>query len=179
MRRRFLLALVTITALAIAGASPLVLRAQVAGAPGRGADDMPHRTAKAFAPFFRAILLHRINTAQGFFKMKHSVSTELETPENIDILSRINKPDNLELNLIGGRNLGNNIGILFFTIATQDGPIAFKIYFYGFDKDVYIDRMDITDDWDTIEQTATTLEMLPSPITTPISGEIDDNGGGQ
>lgn len=176
MRRKSLVALVIVLALALSGTLPLLLRAQTAPRNAAGGEDMPHHTARAFAPFFRAIVQHRINTAQSFFKMRRSVETELETPDNVRILSRFERPDSLELNLIGGRTLGNNIGILFFTIATQDGPVGFKVYFYGFDKDIYVDRMDIFDDWDTIEQTAAGLEMLPSPISTPLSGQIDDNG---
>jgi len=174
MRRKSIFALLIVLALLLTSAAPMLLRAQVA--PARAADDMPHRTAKAFAPFFRALVQHRLNTAQGFFKMRRSVEMELETADNLQILSRFQKPDTLDLNLIGGRTLGNNIGILFFTIATLDGPVAFKVYFYGFDKDVYVDRLDITDDWDTIEQTAASLEMLPAPITTPLSGQIDETG---
>ena len=172
MRRKSVLALLVVLALAMTSAAPVLLRAQ--NAPARGGDDMPHRTVRAFAPFFRALVQHRLNTAQGVFKMRRSVEMELETVDNEQILSRFQKPDTLELNLIGGRTLGNNIGILLFTIATQDGPVAFKAYFYGFDKDIYVDRLDIIADWDVIEQSCTTLEMLPAPVTTPLSGQIDE-----
>src|SRR6185437_13476090 len=99
MRRKSVIALIVVLALALTGAAPMLLRAQ--NAPARVADDMPHRTVKAFAPFFRALVQHRLNTAQGVFKMRRSVEMELETSDNVQILSRFQKPDTLELNLIG------------------------------------------------------------------------------
>lgn len=183
------LAMVIMMALAAGSATPLLLKAQNGGnaaAVGTGigaqaapADDMPHRTAKAFAPFIRAIVTRRINTATQIFKLRRPAEAALETPDAVRILARFQKPDRLELNLIGGRTLGQNIGILYFTIATEDGPVAFKINYYGFGEDMYVARMEITDDWEQIEQASATMETLPAPITVPLSGQIGGDGGGQ
>ena len=89
---------------------------------------------------------------QQIFKVRRTVETSLEQPETSRILARFQKPDELDLNLVGGRMLGNNMGVLLFTVATQDGPVAFKIYYYGFDQDVNIARIDVMDDWDEIER---------------------------
>ena len=69
-------------------------------------------------------------------------------------------------------------GILLFTVVTEEGPVAFKVYHYGFGNDVYIARMDITDDWDEIERLSSMVDMLGQPITVPLGGQIDATGGG-
>ena len=97
------------------------------------------------------------------------ICTSLEQAESERILSRFAKPDRLELNLVGGRMLGNNIGILFFTIATDDGPVGFKLYYYGFGNDINVSRLEMTDDWDQIETLSTTVELLQTPISLPLN----------
>jgi hypothetical protein len=140
-------------------------------APPPADNDLPQRMAHEFAPFLRAIVTRRINQAEQIFKMRRSVLTSLEQPNAIRILGHFNKPDQLELNLIGGRMLGNSVGTLLFTISTQEGPVAFKIFHYGFDKDIYIGRLDVTDDWDEIERLAATVDPLPQPVTVNLGGE--------
>jgi hypothetical protein len=88
------------------------------------------------------------------------------------------KPDRLNLNLVGGRTLGENIGVLFFTVAHEEGPVAFKIYYYGVGDDIYIARMDIMDGWDEIEAAAISVEALNAPIVVNLGGAIDETGGG-
>jgi hypothetical protein len=164
-------------------AAPLLLRAQQGvptggGAPGAAGaqpqvDDMPHYTAKKFAAFLHAIVLRSPNKAMQVFKIRRAVQNSLEQADTIRILGRFQRPEKLELNLVGGRTLGKDMGILFFTIATSDGPVSFKIYYYGFEQDLNIARIDISDDWDTIEQQSATIEILQAPITVPL-GQIDE-----
>ena len=189
MRKMPALVLIVVIALGVGSAAPLVIKAQNNGGAGGGAgnpqalatgEDMPHRTAREFAPLIRAMVTRRFNSVKPIFKIRRSVETSLEQPEAVRVLSRFqNKPDRFDLNLIGGRTLGNNIGILYFTIATEEGPVAFKVYYYGFADSIYIARMDIMDDWAEIETTSATMESLPSPITVSLSGQIDNGGGGQ
>src|SRR5436190_1575802 len=86
MRKMPAVAMIVLTALAVGSASPLLLNAQNAsvgtGASGAAAgnDDMPHRTARAFAPFLRAIIQRRISTAQQIFKVRRNVSNMLDQP---------------------------------------------------------------------------------------------------
>ena len=159
------------------GPAPVQAQAQNNGQGGAQGEDMPHYTARKFAPFLRAIVLHRVNTAQKIFNMRRSVETMLEQPETIRTLAHFQKPDNLALNLIGGRTLGQNIGILLFTVATQDGPVSFKIYYFGFAQDITVARMEISDDWDVIETASSNIDLMSAPITVPL-GQVDENGGG-
>ena len=168
MRKLPALACIVVAALSIGTIAPLMLRAQNAPVPVAPADDMPLRTTKAFAPFLKAIMARRYNTAQQIFKLRRSVQASLDDVEPTRILSRFTKPDRFDLNLIGGRTLGQNIGILMFTVATEDGPVAFKVYYYGFGPDINVSRIDVSDDWDEIEQLSATVEILPAPITVPL-----------
>jgi hypothetical protein len=178
MRKSPAVAAIVLIALILGGAAPLMLRAQAGGAarPIAATDDLPHRTTRAFAPFVRALILRRMNTAQQIFKVRRPVMTALEQPEVVRILGRFQKPDRLDLNLVGGRMLGQNIGILLFTIANEEGPVYFKIYYYGVTDQIYVDRIDISDDWDDLEAAAASVETLQTPITVSLSG-ADDTGG--
>jgi len=150
-----------------------MLRAQV----GAAGDEMPNRTAKAFAPFIRAVVTRRMNAAQQIFKTSRAVQNYLELPESVAILARFQKPDRLDLNLIGGRTLGQNLGILYFTVSTEDGPVAFKVFFYGFNNEIFIDQIEMTDDWTEMSDACINLQMLQSPVTVPLGNK--DDGGGQ
>jgi hypothetical protein len=167
--RKMPILVVAVVALVALGSLTLALHAQnraaIGGPPAAAGDDMPHRTAKAFAPFIRAIASRRYNTAQQIFKLRRSVQTSLEDAETTGILARFIKPDRFDLNLIGGRTLGQNIGILLFTMASEDGPVAFKIYYYGFGNDIYVSRIEVTDDWDQIEAYSATVDAFPAPVS--------------
>jgi hypothetical protein len=182
MRKLPAVAMIVLSALAVGSASPLLLHAQAAGGGGaRGVaavnnEDMPHRTARSFAPFVRAILVRRLTVAQQIFKLRRNVMVDLESAEVAQMFNRFNRPDRVDLNLVGGRNLGQNLGILFFTLTSQEGPVAFKVYYYGFGEDIYIARMDITDSWEDIETWAQGVENLPSPVTVPL-GPLNPAGG--
>ncbi|HVT80146.1 MAG TPA: hypothetical protein VHM90_05770 [Phycisphaerae bacterium] len=181
MRKMPAVALALLIGLMIGSATPHSSNAQTGGGArvtGASGEDMPHRTAKAFAPFIRAVIARRMNNAAQLFKLRRSVQTYLEQAETVQILGRFVKPDRLNLNLVGGRTLGENIGVLFFTVAHEEGPVAFKIYYYGVGDDIYIARMDIMDGWDEIEAAAISVEALNAPIVVNLGGAIDETGGG-
>src|SRR6185369_12673864 len=114
MRRSPAVLLLILAAFAVGSATPVMLMAQNGGGmtsvPGAAGDDMPHRTAKAFAPFLKAVITKRYNTAQQIFKIRRSVENSLEEQQSVRILNRFNKPERMDLNLVGGRTLGQNIG---------------------------------------------------------------------
>jgi hypothetical protein len=180
MRKLPAVAMIVLTALAVGSASPLLLHAQAAGTGSRvaamGNDDMPHRTARTFAPFVRAILVRRINTAQQIFKLRRNVVNELESPEIAQMFNRFNRPDRVDLNLVGGRTLGQNLGTLFFTITSPEGPVGFKVFYYGYGEDIYISRMDISDDWEDVDTWSRTVDLLSTPVTVPL-GQLTPVGG--
>ena len=166
MRKKPILVVALAALVALGSLTPLALKAQNRNAPPAAAgDDMPHQTAKAFAPFIRAIVSRRYNTAQQIFKLRRSVQASLEDADTTGILARFIKADRFDLNLIGGRTLGQNVGILLFTMASEDGPVAFKIYYYGFGNDIYVARIEVSDDWDQIEALSATVDSLPAPVT--------------
>jgi hypothetical protein len=178
MRKMPALALIVLTALAIGGAAPLLLRAQTGGPARAGAapaDDFPRRTTREFAPFIRALLSRRVTTAQQIFRMRRGVLAALDNMDDVRILGRFQRPSRIDLNLVGGRILGRGIGILLFTVTNEEGPVFFKIYYYDFGDQRYIDRIDISDDWTDLETAVTTVEMLPTPIT--VSLATGEEGG--
>ena len=180
MRNMTAVAMLVLAVLFLGNFGPTPLQAQnnPQSSQGQG-EDMAHHTARVFAPFIRAIVMRRVNTAQQIFKLRRSVESALEQADTVRILGRFQKPDRLDLNLIGGRTLGQNIGILLFTVATEDGPVCFKIFYYGFGQDINISRIEISDDWDTIESNSSNIDLLGAPITVSLSGQIDEGGGGQ
>jgi hypothetical protein len=176
MRKLMAVTAVTLTALAIGASAPLVLRAAAPGQPpaqqqmqGGVNESIPERTAHAFAPFFHAIVSRRSTQANSIFKLRRLVQNNLESSATVQILSRFRKPDEMSINLVGGRLLGQDMGILLFTASTENGPVAFKVYYYGYGNDMNIARMDISDDWDEIERLTSTVDMMQVPITVPLS----------
>jgi hypothetical protein len=182
MRKMPALALIILTALLIGGvAAPLLLRAQTA-TPGRGSgaaaveNDVPHRTARSFAPFIRALMQRRLTTAQQLFKVHRPVLETLDLPDVMRILQRYQRPQQYELNLVAGRLYAPNTGIVLFTIVNEEGPVYFKIHYYTYAEKTYIDGLEISDDWGFMEAAAEHLESLPAPISVPVnSAEV---GGG-
>jgi len=163
--------------------APFLLNAQGQNVPNQGVgmnnapDQLALSTARRFAPFLRAVVTRRMNVAERIFKVRRSVNVTLDQADTARILGRFIRPDQLDLNLIGGRTLGQNMGILLFTVVTEEGPVAFKVYHYAFANDIYIARMDISDDWDEIERLSAMVDVLPQPISVPLSGQIDATGG--
>jgi hypothetical protein len=161
----------------MAGAAPLLLRAQGGGA-GRGAggpataaaeDDLAHRTAKQFAPFVRALIQRRLTTAQQLFKVRRPVMAALEDPDTIRVLSRYQRPQRYDFNLVAGRLYGPGTGVVLFTIVNEDGPVYFKIHYYTFNEQTYIDQLEISDAWEYLEEATEHLDMLPSPVSVPLN----------
>lgn len=169
---------VALTSLLLVSAAPLHVYAQNANgqAPMQADSDTPRRTVKAFAPFIRAIVGRRMNVAERIFKIRRNVQGTLELPNTVRILGRFQRPDQLEMSFIGGRTLGRDVGILLFTVVTEDGPVAFRVNYYGFGNDMWVARMEVSDDWDDIERLALTVDPLPQgPVTTSLGGQIDEN----
>jgi hypothetical protein len=167
---------VSVVALALAaGVVPHFVRAADNGQMGNMPSDvdMPHRTAQAFAPFLKAVVSRRMNVAERIFKVKRNVTSSLGDQNTVRILGRFTKPDQLDLNLIGGRTLGKDVGILLFTVATEDAPVAFKVYYYAFGQDMIISRMEVVDDWDDVERLASTVDLLQQPITVSLASMPD------
>lgn len=165
----FGMALVAAAAAAIA---PMMMQAnaQVGGA-AVVQEDLSHTTTRRFAPFLRAVVSRRMNVAERIFKVRRPVHAMMEQAETARILGRFIRPEQLAVTLIGGRNLGQGMGVLLFTVVTEGGPVAIKVFHYTYGPDVNIARMDITDDWDEIERFSTTVDLLQQPVTVPLSGE--------
>jgi hypothetical protein len=173
MRKMPAVVLIVGAALMIGSAAPMLVSAQTGGRTGPAAagnaEDIAHRTARSFAPFVRALITRRITTAQQLFKMRRNVLMTLEQPEVIRVLSRYQRPQRYDLNLVAGRLFGQNAGILLFTVINEDGPVYFKVYYYAYGDQTYIDRLEISDDWDDLEAAAERLESLPTVISVPVS----------
>ena len=164
-----------LVALALSASAPVMNRNALAQNQPP-ADDLPRQTTRAFAPFLRAILTHRTNVAERLFKVHRSVFTNLEQQEEVRILGRFNKPDQLELNLVGGRVFGPQYGYsLIYRGHGRWSGLLPEIYYYGYGQDMYVARMDMSDDWDEIERLCTTVDILPVPITVML-GEINETG---
>jgi hypothetical protein len=180
MRKLAAITAIALTSLGIGITAPMLLKAAPPGQRPQNAqmfqpspdDNIPQRTARAFAPFFRAIVTRRSGQANGIFKLHRSVQSNLESAAVVQILARFRKPDEMFINLVGGRLLGQDMGILLFTAATETGPVAFKVYYYGYGQDMNIARMDISEDWDEIERLSATVDMMQVPISVPLGGQM-------
>jgi hypothetical protein len=175
MRTLTAVACIALAALIAGTAAPLVMHANAqGGAPGGAGmqnEDLSRTTTRRFAPFLRAVISRRMNVAERIFKVRRSVYGMLDQAETARVLARFVRPDQLSVTLIGGRNLGQGMGVLLFTVVTEEGPVAIKVFHYSFGNDVYIARMDITDDWDEIERYAAMVEVLQQPVTVSLSGQ--------
>jgi hypothetical protein len=181
MRTKTAVACIVLAAVVAGTAAPLVMHAHAQGggtvAPvtggggGMGNEDLTRSTTRRFAPFLRAVVTRRMNVAERIFKVRRSVYASLDQADTARILGRFVRPDELSVTLIGGRQLGQGMGVLLFTVVTSDGPVAIKVFHYAFGNDVYISRMDITDDWDEIEHYAAMVDILQQPVTVSLAGQ--------
>jgi hypothetical protein len=161
-----------LVALVIGTTAPMVMHANAqAGAPAAQNETLSQTTTRRFAPFLRAVVSRRMNVAERIFKVRRSVYGMLEQAETARVLARFVRPDQLAVTLIGGRNLGQGMGVLLFTVVTEEGPVAIKVFHYAFGNDIYISRMDITDDWDEIERFAAMVDVLTQPVTVPLAAQ--------
>ncbi|MCL2647401.1 MAG: hypothetical protein FWD61_10425 [Phycisphaerales bacterium] len=130
--------------------------------------DLPRRVARDFAPWITAIIQQRTDVANRLFPLKRQVQEIIQSPNALRIFRKFPKLTGMDIAFLGGRTLGDQISVLLFTIATEDGPVAFKIYHYKFTGQHYVGRLEITDDWSEIERMFFTVDILQNPITTPL-----------
>jgi hypothetical protein len=177
MRNALALAGMALVALIVGTTAPLVMHADAQVNPGAmpapmQADDIARTTTRRFAPFLRAVVTRRMNVAERIFKVRRQVYATLDQQDTARILGRFIRPDQLSVSLIGGRTLGQGMGILLFTVVTEEGPVAIKVFHYTFGNDVNIARMDISDDWDEIERYSAMVDILQQPISVPLTAEV-------
>ena len=134
----------------------------------RNLPDLPSRDARDFVPWITAIIQQRTDIAQRLFPFKRHAQETVQSPHALRILRKFPKLTGMEISLIGGRTLGSEIGTLLFTVATEDGPVAFKIYHYKFAGQRYVSSIEITDNWSEIERLYLTVDILQNPITVPL-----------
>lgn len=127
--------------------------------------DVPRRIARDFAPWIHAVILQKPDVANRLFRMRHVAQEQAEAQQALKIFRKFPKLDGVELTLVGGRTLGEQTGVLLFTVVSDAGPVAFKVYHYRFGNDRMIGRLEITDDWNEIERMYTTIDPLQTPVT--------------
>jgi hypothetical protein len=174
MRKTPVLVVLVAMALLIGGAAPLMVGAQGAATmrgmpPGTPPNDLPQRTTRQFAPFIRALLQRRLTQAQQLFKLRRPVLATMEEVDVMRVLSRYQRPQRYDLNLVAGRLYGPNTGILLFTIVNEEGPVYFKVHYYTYQDQTYVDRLEISDDWDYMEAAIEHLDLLPTPVSVPLN----------
>jgi hypothetical protein len=141
----------------------------VPGFPGMAQDnEAPRRAAREFAPWIEALIQEKVNVATRLFPLRRSAKDTVEAAATLRIFRKFPKLDGHELALIGGRGLGGQTGVLLFTITSESGPVAFKIYHYRFGNTRSVSKLEITDDWSEIEKMYTTVDPLPAPVLVPL-----------
>jgi len=137
--------------------------------PGGAADgEAPRRAAKEFATWIEAVIQEKFNVASRQFPMSRQVQEYTRLEQVQRIFRKFPKLSGLQLALIGGRELGDQTGVLLFTVTSENGPVAFKIYHYKFGDTRTVGRMEVTDDWMEIERMYTTVDALAAPVLVPL-----------
>jgi hypothetical protein len=155
---------ITVLVLLLLSFSPVCVRA---AAPD---NEQARQTAKSFAPWLRALAHGRMTTADNLFHMSSRARDDMTSPEASQILSRLANAGDFDISVVGVRSLGPQVGIVLFTLTTADGPVAFKIYYYGFGGQMYIDKLEIADHWSAIESMAMTFDPTVT-LTSATSGD--------
>lgn len=130
--------------------------------------------ARSFAPWIKAMIQHKSTLADQLFVTPKSIYGEFESEVGKRILARFTGTAQHDLNLIAAKNLGRNTGIALFTISTQDGPVALRLYYYGYNTQIHIAHVDMADDWQTIEQMEMATDALQQPATVSLMGQSPD-----
>jgi hypothetical protein len=136
--------------------------------------DAAPQIARSFAPWIRAMIQHKSTVADQLFVTPKSIYGVFESDDGKKVLSRFNGMQPHDLNLIGAKALGRNTGAALFTISTADGPIAMKIYYYSFNAQIHIGRIEVAVDWADIERLDLGVDPLPEPVTVPLMGQAVD-----
>ena len=118
-----------------------------------------------FAPWISAVIQQKYAVANRIFPLEKNAQNELESSSNYQVFSRFTKLDDTTLSLVGVHILGDHIGTAFFTIATEHGPIAFKISYYRYGTETHIGKIEFAEHWSEIEALSLTVDPLPAPVT--------------
>lgn len=124
------------------------------------------RTAHQFTPWLTALVHGKPQNADQYFHLRPAAQNEMANSDTSQILSRLSQVDNFDLNLVWSKSLGEGTGIAMFTIATTDGPIGFKVYYYTFANQPFVSHVDFTSHWSEIERMAFTVDQLSAPVAT-------------
>ncbi len=149
------------------------VRAPQARATAVDPDSAP-QIARTFAPWIRAMIQHKSTVADQLFVTPKYIYSAFESDTGKRITARFAGGQQHDLNLIGAKNLGRNIGASLFTISTADGPVALKIYYYSYNAQVHISRIEMADDWPDIEHLDYGVDALEEPITVPLMGQASE-----
>ncbi|HVX85463.1 MAG TPA: hypothetical protein VH253_11835 [Phycisphaerae bacterium] len=168
---------VSVVAAAVVAAACFVGGYESRGPTARGTPidpDTAPQIARSFAPWIRAMIQQRSNVADQIFVTPKYIFNAFSTDTGKRILARFNGNQQHDLNLIGAKNLGRNTGVVLFTISTADGPIAMKIYYYGYNAQLHVSRIELADDWTDIERLDLEMDALAEPTTIPLMGQATD-----
>jgi hypothetical protein len=149
------------------------LRSPSAQATAVDPDTAP-QLARNFAPWLRAMIQHKSTIADQLFVTPKYIYSAFESDTGKRIMARFNGLQPHDLNLIGAKNLGRNTGAVLFTISTAEGPVGLKLYYYGFNAQMFISRIELADDWPDIERLDYGVDALPEPVTVPLMGQAVD-----
>jgi hypothetical protein len=136
--------------------------------------DTAPQMARTFAPWIRAMIQHKSTVADQIFVTPKYIYSAFESDTGKRILARFNGLQPHDLNLIGAKSLGRNTGAALFTVSTADGPVGLKIYYYSFNAQMHISRIEMADDWPDIERLDYGTDALAEPVTVPLMGQAVD-----
>jgi hypothetical protein len=136
--------------------------------PAAQDNEMPRRVARDFAPWIAALVQEKWNNATAIYPIRREAQEYLDLPNARRIFRKFGKTNGLDLALIGGRGLGDQTGVLLFTVTTESGPVAFKVYHYRFGNTRSVGKIEITDDWADLEKMYLTVDPLHSPVLVPL-----------
>jgi hypothetical protein len=139
------------------------------GQPAGQDNEIPRRVAREFAPWISAVIQEKFNIANPIFPIRKHAQETLEFPNTQRIFRKFGgKLNGLDLALIGGRGLGEQTGVLLFTITTESGPVAFKIYHYKFGNTRSVGKIEVSDDWADIEKMYLSVDPLQGAVIVPL-----------
>ena len=118
-----------------------------------------------FAPWVSAVILQKPNIANRLFPMERGALAAVQSNEVVQMYARFPKLDDVPLSLAGMHSLGDHIGTAFFTAATQDGPIGFKVYYYRYGTEMRIGKVEMATHWTDLEALSQTVDTLATPVT--------------
>jgi hypothetical protein len=132
-------------------------------------NELPRRVARDFAPWISAVIQEKFNIANPIFPIRKHAQETFDLPNTQRIFRKFGgKLNGLDLALIGGRGLGEQTGVLLFTITTESGPVAFKIYHYKFGNTRSVGKIEVSDDWSDIEKMYQSVDPLQGSVIVPL-----------